>query len=294
MKSSAYMGLIRRSISHPLPPFPSFHMPPLTAGCNVESAEAGEGEQVCAVMRRAALCDSARVGGLSWGRLCKNFLLCCGRDMQWIHGVLHPDVSQLLLSACCYLFFSTIRLSRVQRAGYWSAKQGRLFMPLQRHRQQAGRCVGSHSVLHGLWLQMTTGTSAAKIAVNGQIAVESEEVQADTCSHLQEDAESLAFSPLTRVLWVTVRQAVFLCWLWGRKVNRAKLLLPAVSDHSGCISAVVGACWERGSSCTVTSLLQCLSIINACQLVGGCQWEGSPDSAVEAQCADRRGVLVYI
>lgn len=61
---------------------------------------------------------------------------------------------------------------------------------------------------------MTPGTSAAKIAVNGQISCLLLRVK--RCRQVfvhtsTEDAGSLAFSPLTRVLWVTVGQAALLC-----------------------------------------------------------------------------------
>lgn len=86
------------------------------------------------------------------------------------------------------------------------------YTSMQRHGQQAGRCVGSHSVLQGPWLQVTT--SAAKIAVNDQISCLL--LKMKRCRQIfvhtsREDAGSLAFSPLTRVLWVTVGQAAFLC-----------------------------------------------------------------------------------
>lgn len=85
---------------------------------------------------------------------------------------------------------------------------------------------------------VTTGTSAAKIAVNGQISFlllkvkRCRQILVHTC---REDAGSLAVSPLTRVLWVTDGQAAFLCCGCGG--GRAELSLPAVSDHSGCVSA---------------------------------------------------------
>lgn len=122
------------------------------------------------------------------------------------------------------------------------------------------------------------------------------------------DAGRYLFTPLEKMLRAWLSHPSHMCcggyyragsvsvlWLLGRKVNRAKLLLPAVSDHSGCISAVVRACWERGSSCTVTSLLQCLRIINACQLVGGLPVRGKPwFSCSSPVCWQERGVGLYL
>lgn len=68
MESSASVGLFRYSVSHPLPP--SYILPPASfwqQDCNV--AEAGEGEQVCAVSRGATLCDSARSGWAELGKV---------------------------------------------------------------------------------------------------------------------------------------------------------------------------------------------------------------------------------
>lgn len=57
MESSPSMGLFRYSISHPLlPPYILRHASFWQQGWNVESAGAGEGEQVCAGRRRAAQC----------------------------------------------------------------------------------------------------------------------------------------------------------------------------------------------------------------------------------------------
>lgn len=76
--------------------------------------------------------------------------------------------------------------------------------------------------------------------------------------------------------------SVSVLWLWGRK-GKAFIACSLWSLRLHFCS------WERGSSCRVTSLLQCLWIMNACQLVGGCQWEGSPDSAVQAHVLTAEG-----
>lgn len=137
---------------------------------------------------------------------------------------------------------------------------------------------------------VTTGTSAAKIAVNGQISRLL--LKAKRCRQIlvhtsREDAESLAFSPLTRVLWVTVGQAAFLCCGCGG--GRAKLLLPAVSDHSGCISAAEreGAVAESHLSYSASELLMPVNWL-------GVASEREALNQLFKPCADRRGVLVYI
>lgn len=90
--------------------------------------------------------------------------------------------------------------------------------------------------------------------------------------------------------------AFLLCDHGGRRVAEQGSFYYLRSLIAHCTSLrLSGACWENRSSCTAASLLQCLRIISACQLVEGCHSEGSPDSAVPRPvCWHARGVGLYL